>query len=155
MTSDSNAYRNPQLHRVPGGERSAAESGPPATPALADQAPGSVVFGAWRHPTEPEAIAHFVAGDTIAWRARFNAPPGAARITVLTIRLTANWEHVTNGHELWLTHPLSPGFTGWIGPGTYEGPGHYLLRVVAGPSVLAEGRFDVVSPAPGVSTAAH
>ena len=117
-----------------------------ATGETADaQPPGTVVFAtAGRDFQAGRAAPRFVVGATIHWRARFVEPANAARIHVLAVRrIGGAWEQVVDGRELWLTHPAIWGYTGWIGPGGYGPPGRYLLRLVRGGTVLAEGEFEV------------
>jgi hypothetical protein len=94
---------------------------------------------------EPEPRDRFIVGDRIFWRARFAEPPRSVRIDLVTVRRSEpGWEHVVSGHELWLAHPLTPGYAGWIGPGAYDRAGRYVLRFVRGDRVIAEGEFELV-----------
>lgn len=89
----------------------------------------------------------FSVGDRIHWCARFRDRPRGVRVELITVQLSdAGWERVVSGHELWLSHPDVPGYTGWLGPGAYDGAGRYLLRVVRGGTVLAEGEFELLPP---------
>ena len=117
---------------------------------IADSQPlGTVVFaGAEQDSQVDGATPRFVVGATIHWQARFSEPANAARIQVVAVRrIGTEWEQVVDGRELWLTHPAVSGYTGWIGPGGYGAPGRYLLRLVRGGTVLAEGEFEVAAGA--------
>ena len=97
------------------------------------------------HESEAPARGRFIVGDRIFWRARFAEPPRSVRIDLVTIRRSdPGWEQVVSGHQLWLAHPLSRGYAGWIGPGAYDRPGQYVLRFVRGDRILAEGAFELV-----------
>lgn len=110
---------------------------------------GEIVFAASSRSGEPfRAADSFVHGERISWHARFAMPPRSARIAVLAIHAADDgWEDVASAHELWITHPMAPGFTGWFGPGTYDEPGRYILRIIVADQVLAEGRFEIVPSA--------
>lgn len=119
----------------------------PTDAANTGQPRGSVVFSPPGSPIT-QAASIFSDGERIDWTARFVGPAAAMQLEIVTVRChRSGWEEVVSGHKTWLSHPDIAGWTGWIGPGAYEGPGAYLLRVVASGKVLAEGRFDVVSEA--------
>lgn len=116
------------------------------------QRPGTVTFAGRTFVLADEAGAEtrstFTVGDRIHWCARFRDRPRGVRVELLTVQRTdAGWERVVSGHELWLSHPDVPGYTGWLGPGAYEGAGRYVLRVVRGGTVLAEGEFELLPAA--------
>jgi hypothetical protein len=111
------------------------------------QAPGTVEFADRGFANEKglQVRATFQVGEQVHWRARFRVLPRAVRVDLLTIQRSASgWERVISGHELWLSHPDVPGYTGWVGPGAYEGAGRYILRFVRGGTILAEGEFEVL-----------
>jgi len=86
----------------------------------------------------------FESGQRLEWIARFGRAPESVRVYVLTVRLEDDGvEEFVNGSEIWLTHPMVEAYRGWVGPGGYDGPGRYVLRIVRGRHVLAEGRFEV------------
>jgi hypothetical protein len=121
-----------------------AAEGPGVAGAI--QRAGSVDFSdrAFTEATLPNRH-RFTVGERVFWRARFAEPPHAVRIDLITIRCSdPAWEHVVSGHRLWLAHPMTPGYAGWIGPGAYDRPGGYKLRFVRGDRVLAEGSFELV-----------
>jgi hypothetical protein len=116
----------------------------------AAQPAGSVLFSTDSFVSEagPSSRA-FAAGGRIFWQARFARPANGVRLDVVTVRLHASgWEELVSGHTMWLTHPALPGYSGWIGPGAYEGPGTYALRLVRADTILAEGTFELVDEAP-------
>jgi hypothetical protein len=119
-----------------------------STVARRRQTPGTVEFADRGFMDEAALqVRHsFQVGERVHWRARFRDLPRAVRVDLLTIqRSDSGWERVVSGHELWLSHPDVPGYTGWVGPGAYEGAGRYVLRFVRGGTILAEGEFDLVS----------
>ena len=120
-----------------------------ATLAARLQPPGTVHFSAALFREGPDALDDsFVAGDRVFWRARFAGPVGRIRLDLVTIRChPGGWEEVVSGHTMWLAHPELPGYSGWIGPGAYDGPGSYVLRIVRDHVVVAEGAFDIVEAA--------
>jgi hypothetical protein len=94
--------------------------------------------------SSPTPATTFSRGDRIFWRAQFAPPAQSVRVHVVTIRChRSGWEEVVSGHTMWLSHPHVPGYAGWLGPGAYAGIGRYLVRVVSGRAVLAEGSFEV------------
>ena len=117
-----------------------------ATLAARLQPPGTVQFSTAVFRDGPDLLDDaFVTGDRIFWRARFASPLGRIRLDLVTIRCHADgWEEVVSGHTMWVAHPGLPGYSGWIGPGAYDGPGSYVLRVVRDDVILAEGAFEIV-----------
>jgi hypothetical protein len=111
------------------------------------QPPGTVEFAGTGFADQSGAAVRttFEVGERIHWRASFRDLPRSVRVELLTIHRTdAGWERVVSGHELWLSHPDVPGYTGWVGPGAYGDAGRYVLRFVRGGTVLAEGEFDLL-----------
>ena len=110
------------------------------------QPPGTVHFSKVVFREGPDVLDDaFVVGERIFWRARFGAPLARIRLDLVTVRCHAGgWEEVVSGHTMWVAHPDLPGYSGWIGPGAYDGPGSYVLRVVRDDVVLAEGEFEIV-----------
>jgi hypothetical protein len=117
----------------------------PAEPADPGLRLGEVRFG--RDPDGPgDEVARYLSGDRLEWRVRFSSPAAAARVAIVTSRrLGQGWERAISGHELWLPHPGVTEYSGWLGPGAYDGPGRYVVRFIRDATVLAEGEFDLLA----------
>jgi hypothetical protein len=127
---------------------SAAHAEAPACGPSDDRTAGAVAFGTHLDPGTQNLSCRasaFPFGSAFAWRATFDQPVTPGDVTVVIARIIGTSEQVAKTATEVVTTPNATSLGAQADAGMLGslGPGSYVFRVMAGTTVLAEGRFQV------------